>query len=54
MVRFMFYEVLSGHSVENRLSVGGRGVKRACGNTNQEDISESKKELIMAWSVSAG
>lgn len=29
------------------------GVKRDCGNTKQKDIAESKKEIIMAWSVSA-
>jgi len=29
------------------------GVNRGCGNTKQEDIAESKKEIIIAWSVSA-
>lgn len=41
MVRFMFYKVLSGHSVENRLC----GRKGELGNYNKykPDISESRK-----------
>ena len=51
MVRFMFYKVLSGHSVENRLC-GRKGELRGTVEI-QKDIAESKKEIIMAWSVSA-
>ena len=53
MVRFMFYKVLSGHSVENTLCGRKGELRGAVEIQNRKIIAESKKEIIMAWSVSA-